>query len=398
MVEDIRGMVGGAERGPGSGVICRGIFDNPEFIFAYRISVGKQTMDKLFLSSRQAVLTNPAIIAVNRQGRLTADQKMILEKALDFRRNNDYLGVFMLMLFGLVVFSIVLGIMSGEQPGVFTQLMLFVSVFGMGLVFLLMAVMWFFIWRNRQEKYREIREGRVISEEGTVSWGAGEIFSMKSYVARTSQFKLLAPSYTLQLPPGQYRLYFLPKTRFLLSAEPLTEARSLLPESTSNSEKQALIGVLAKAHNFTLEELEANRRGQLSIRQRGRSFLSGSVYGGGGLLFLALCLNTFFMADENVIGGLIAGGVGLILLFFGGRILLDALNRHPVRSVEGQLNISTRRAGRSANVYYVVKGKELELPTSMVMRQAANSVIEGQKYRVFYLARASRVISLEPLE
>jgi hypothetical protein len=100
-----------------------------------------------------------------------------------------------------------------------------------------------------------------------------------------------AESRNVPLPPGRYRFFLLPRSGRLLSAEPLRPLGAIpgdpredptarLPDSAPKvgeharaltpAEGTALLGALASANRFSMEELELNRQGRTSPRQRGR--------------------------------------------------------------------------------------------------------------------------------
>ncbi len=105
---------------------------------------------------------------------------------------------------------------------------------------------------------RDLTNGVVAQEDGQVI-----CVRTRGYVARGRRRPLrsLYGSWAVNLPPGAYRFYYLPHSRRILSAE---WPALLEPGGPAAS----LLSALAEAHGFHPGDLNANRQGQISARQR----------------------------------------------------------------------------------------------------------------------------------
>jgi hypothetical protein len=115
--------------------------------------------------------------------------------------------------------------------------------------------------------------GRIRDRHLSHGLDAGEIAQMEGEVIRHDYgycaqiagrpLSRISGSKSVQLPPGTYRFYYLPRARRPLSAKHLNlDERGGLYAS--------LLQALAQAHGFTAEDLTQNRLGLLSDGQRAR--------------------------------------------------------------------------------------------------------------------------------
>lgn len=244
----------------------------------------------------------------------------------------------------------------------------------------------------------DLREKRIAERDGTVAWGRGH-YRLGMYIARVGTRRLLSPAYGLPLPPGPYRCFYLDRSGWLLAAEPLPSAGA----------SAALQDVISRQHGFSEGDVEANRGGQLSERQRRalraqglRRGALGLCLGGLGCLFALRLLpgsGVQSLADFIVAAfwTLACGGGGAALLAHAAHVLGEAGGPGAVGAVEGALGVRYKRTQRLIKVFYDLGGTSLELSERMAWRHAANSVIEGRRYRVYYRKQNNQVLSLEPV-
>lgn len=267
-------------------------------------------------------------------------------------------------------------------------------------------------WSRMQQMADDLATRRIATGEGEVEWGRG-LYGIKAYVAKVDGQALQTPAYSLQLPPGRYRFAYLASSGWLLSAEPISvPSASNAPAVFAAAPASEALTILARQHGFSLADLDANRRGQLSARQR-RNLLGKGLGLAAAALFVLLVASvlTLGMALPGVIGGLaiapspggliltLGGWVGFVLLVAAARRTLStATEPNPLRSHSGLLTVRYQREYRSMRVFYKIGRVECELSNGMLQRQAYNSVIERNPYRVYYLARTGALLSLEPLE
>ncbi len=361
-----------------------------------------------------ASITDPDAVARNRRGELTPLQERLLRRfAVHEGRWTTAMGL--LGVVGVMAFVTLVArnlwpmLAAGAAPSTVWLPSAMIVAVGLAAEAALLSTT-LRSWRRMRQLEEDIAARQIAIGEGEVAWGRGP-YSIKMYVAQIDGRALRTPAYSLQLPPGRYRFAYLATSRWLLSAEPLAAPAEPLAAPVAAAPQEEL-EVLARQHGFTLDDLEANRRGELSARQR-----RGLIGAGLGLAAAALLAGlatgalTLGMALPGAVGGLalplepgglilaIAGWAGLALLIGAARRSLDAaMAQPPLRSLSGPLTVRFERGYRSTRAFYRIGGKECELSNRMLLRQAYNSVIERRAYRLYYLARTRTLLSLEPLE
>ena len=259
--------------------------------------------------------------------------------------------------------------------------------------------------RHRSRLLREDLAGGVEQVEGEVT------FTRRGYEARldprprpgspiVGPLERPLPSRPVELPPGRYRFFFLPQSRTLLSAEPLTPVATgaafppaadpllglpgyrpapapYLAEAGAafSTPPQGALGALqyalATGNRFTPEELALNRAGRLSGRQARRlvsllmlvvPFWGLATAIGIGILLANVSAGAFGWFAWTTGAVFVIGE--LLVLSFGLRRLADALRRE-VRSVAG---VVTREADSSGDGtifrYKVNKSSSAQSPSS----------------------------------
>lgn len=366
------------------------------------------------LNLRYLDITDPETIARNGRGAITPQQERRVRQMLSTARTSAITGlvgaVGLLFFFAFTSINTWTLIQAPQQAllTIWLPLAIFSAI-------TLAAEGALLVWAGRawhavQQTEADLRERRIAQGDGEVVWGRGP-YRIGMYIAVVGGRTLRAPAHSLQLPPGPYRCFYLASSGWLLSAQPLTALQSASPPAPDAPQPATALAVIARQHGFTLADLEANRRGELSPRQRRALHFTGLLW---GALALALGLCAGWLTLQQI-GALLAGEPGFALelssvvvlllvwaaaigfLVYAARRLNEARAPRPVRAAGGALNVHYKMAGRLLSVYYHIGGMALELSGSMIRKQAYNSVIEGRRYRVYYRERTRTVVSLEPV-
>lgn len=165
-------------------------------------------------------LTDQVAVAANRRGELTAEQRARLERATDA----PAWPALVLLLCGLALLLPTVGALSlynhGRLTGVgvgCTAPCALVGVYCLGVV-----VFFPFTSRRRKAGYTAaLRHGEISQAEGEVR---GPSPAGRAFV--NGRRLRLVRAMNVPLPLGRYRFYYLPATRTLLSAEPLSQETS----------------------------------------------------------------------------------------------------------------------------------------------------------------------------
>lgn len=234
----------------------------------------------------------------------------------------------------------------------------------------------------------DLARSNVSTAEGTVKWGRNSPYYFEAYIARVGYRQLRTTDIKLNLKPGAYRFYFLAESGWLLSAEVLD---SVPAHKIANEHLRRL----AERHGFTLSELEANRRGHLTARQRLSDLLImvGAWLGAG--LFGLLALMSSLTA--NLLGNLILIGLAAFVAYMGTRRARSAFNGQ-VAHLDGRVYVRYAGGSRNSRVYYNLNGREFELTQAQAMRMAYLVIVEGRRYRVYFTPGEKRIVSLEPID
>jgi hypothetical protein len=229
---------------------------------------------------------------------------------------------------------------------------------------------------------RDLLEGYIAQEDGQVVFAGSS-----GYVARVSgqPLRSLNGSKSVGLAPGAYHFYYLPRSRRVLSAERQTHLEPDSPQA-------GLLLALAQAHGFRLEELDANRQGLVSSRQRSRLVR--------GLLFLfvvmlALVVVSIWQVDlllqNSPWGFLVLGGFLALLLIATYRRWLDLLEGR-VAMVEGFVQRVEESSDDSSSYYYVVGKQRFSVNSAAYV-----ALVPGERYHLYYLPHSKKLVSVEPL-
>lgn len=198
------------------------------------------------MSSPFIPTTDPAAIAANRQGTLTEEQKKEIISATPARMWGFAIGGF--LLFGALSMCVFSELGADAAGGVISTVV--------GLIVLFCAYRGAHMLLLR----RKLLSDSVEAAEGQVVFVPGSLVDPSRYVAETDDNRKLhvlgLVGTGVNLRPGPYRFYYLPKRKWLVSAEPLTGEDAL---------NANLLEVLAAAHGWTASDIR--RLGQLSPTQ-----------------------------------------------------------------------------------------------------------------------------------
>jgi hypothetical protein len=382
-----------------------------------------------------ATLTNPASVAANRAGVLSDEQR----RALDRRGARlPVAAVIVVLMIGvgfILPLLIGLGIIGAGPDNQINPICAApVALIGLGVLSLVFVIPAY--TRRWSSHIREdLAAGRVEQDEGEVT------FTPRGYQAFLAPRASLTtpvigpierpfPPRVVQLPPGRYRFYYLPRSRTLLSAEPLIPAQedpdfapappapdplAGLPGYVPTTQAvphaawaaaapargeglAALQAALAEGSRFTMEELAANREGRLTGRQTWRLLALLPVLVPFGMLFVAVgvgMLRTWtFQGFPQAFGIAFALAFligGLMPLLLGLRRLLDALARRVV-SVDGVVKAELDSSGDSSTYSYRVGKMKFQ-----VRPRAYPALVSGMAYRIYYTPLSRTLVSIEPL-
>lgn len=267
-----------------------------------------------------------------------------------------------------------------------------------GFTLLVFAILVPGVWTvvNNAIKLKRDRENRAIRQaQGQVS------FDKSGYFFQAGERRLRLPSATNTgglLPGAVYRVFYLDETGFLLSAE------EIFPASPAQA-RLALGEILAQANNFSLADLAHNRNGEVTPDQRMKPLgqvILGVVFGLMALAFGALFFFQVFSgveASQALPAMLVPAIVLAFFVLFGGWMLLNGLLDMSVSSLaqaQGTGHKEKRAGGgksRSTRYYYVINGQRFQ-----VSRRAYTALIDGLEYRIYYLPRTKKLVSIEPLD
>jgi hypothetical protein len=340
-------------------------------------------------------MANGDILAHNRAGEITAEQKKWVYAGLAPRALSALVGLFLIPFFlciGSVIFT---SEGDTEDAWIFFIMMgIFALVFGgialnglLGLIRLATA-------------HFDLSSGRAEQADGRLMW------QRRAWrgVIEGRTLELLRGA---ELMPGAYRFYYLPRTGIVISAERL----ALGSTQALDELRQALGDVL----DFTDDDLPENRAGRLSTRQTASRtfsalrtglflspFLLMALAFAGVFPFLML-IQPMWQGEPVDTEGWIAAGFGLL---FGGlfAVLLGWAILSPfvdvwqgrVDMIEGPMEERAITTGsgksRRTNYYFEINNQRFQVPQ---VAQAAS--VAGRRYRLYYFPRTKNVVSVEPL-
>ncbi len=335
------------------------------------------------MQTYQNVDDDPASLAANRAGQITPQQRK--------RVSRLSVLVGLPVLAGAIWFFLVMGI---RLPGVAWETLTTPDESASVSLRLLLALAALFpdlivggvaLWACMRLS-RWLRLEYDLSQS-TIAYAEGQVtFSSKGYVAAAAgrRFLALNGNKVVNLAPGAYRFYYLRSSRRLLSAEPLARYTAAQPQAP-------LLETLASVHGFNLGDLEMNRQGWISARQRSKLLRSAVLWVVFTLAGTAALL--FWGPDDLELGGLvILLLLALLLLYIGYAHYADML-RGRVAMLEGVVVSNKQSGDEGGHTYHYVIGRE----SFLVSESAYLALISGLPYRVYYGPKSKKLLSIEPL-
>ena len=341
--------------------------------------------------STTANLLNPDEVEANRRGEITPAQNSRLN-TMTLGRQGCTTLIAPVFILGIITFVLFTSLLGSSGIGWFSLIPVAIMVvvlvgFSKGIY------NW---WRNTTRLKTDRANGVVRSGVGALAYSPKTGFS-----ARVNEEDLIlsATHDSSGLLPGvRYNFYYLPESRFVLSAEQLGEI-------SSGQVRQALTEILAQANGFTLDDLKANQNGEVTDTQRWaglKKLIPGVILMGFafvfGLLFLYPLLTNSDLSS-NLVPLLFVGGFLAIFVAIGFTMVLNAIldfSTSEPEVVEGEGRKITRRksSGRSSRTvyYYVIGDHEFEVP-----QKAFPALVEGINYRAYFMPRSKRLVTLEPI-
>jgi protein-S-isoprenylcysteine O-methyltransferase Ste14 len=344
-----------------------------------------------FLSPKTTVnLLNSDEVESNRRGEITPAQNDRLN-AMALGRQGCGTFIALLAVLAFFFFFLFSSLLDSEGMN---------WIFLFPLVILLIVLLGFskgvYNWWRNSTKLKADRSN------GLVRSGVGELdYSPKSgFTAKVVDEELILSSSNEAsglLPGVRYNFYYLPESRFVLSAEQLGQV-------SAGQVRLALTDILARANGFTTEDLQANQNGEVTQAQRMgglKKLVPGLFIMVVTLVVGILILYPFFSSSQlnsNLLPIIFIGGFLAIFGAIGFSIVLNAfldLNATAPESVEGEGHKITRRksSGRSSRTvyYYVIGDREFE-----VSQKVFPALLEGFTYRAYFMPHTKRLLAIEP--
>ncbi len=229
----------------------------------------------------------------------------------------------------------------------------------------------------------DLAEGYIAQEDGQVVF-----LGRQGYIARVAGQLLrgIDGSKTVRLEPGMYHFYYLPRSRRILSAEPQARLEPGGPQDD-------LLLALARAHRFSLDDLNLNRQGLLSRRQRavlGRKLLFWLV--ACPVVVVIITLLQLHQLLQAGFGAFMSEGLLLALLLALAYPRWRELREGRVAALEGY-GQPDKHTSKGRTSYYYKLGRQQFDVSSVAYR----TLVPGMRYRLYYLPRTDKLVSIEPL-
>jgi hypothetical protein len=336
--------------------------------------------------SSRYTLTDPDVIAANRMGEITPEQHARLGS---LRLDSLILPVIVLIIglafciFGIAALVTLWPYLASEPAFVWIFFTLMILVGSVASVFALLYTV-----RRILARHEWLTE-RIEQAESQITW------SGQNYIAEV-EGRRLKPAGRLNLLPGNYRFFYLPRAGWLLSAERLaTGEQQTLPD---------LRNILAHANGSSLEAIADNRRGRLADAQVrpllhlvARCFLESLILIGIAAIFASTFPGSH--GPSTVIILVTSGTIGTLSLYSllrAIRIIADIWTKQ-IAVTEGLVRKTFRehmsRTWRKHRTYYYqVNNLKFE-----VSQRGYNVLIVGLPYRLYYAPRSKRMVGIEPL-
>jgi len=342
------------------------------------------------LPKYSANLLNPDDVDANRRGEITPAQNDRLN-ALAFGRQGCGTFVAPMAVLSIIFFFLITSLLNSGGITLF-----FLLPLGFLLVIILGLSKGLFGWWRNSAKLKADRAN------GIVPSGVGELkfIPKKGFVANVGEEILIlsASNDASGLMPGvRYNFYYLPESRFVLSAEQLGEI-------STGQVCLAVSDILARANDFSAEDLQTNQNGEVTTSQRTvglKKMIPGLVFMGIALVFGILFLYPLLSNSKlssNLVPILFIGGFLATFTAVGFSMVLNAfldLNASAPELVEGVGQKTSRRksSGRSSRTvyYYIIGSQEFEVP-----QKAYPAMLDGLTYKAYFMPRTKRLLTIEP--
>lgn len=341
--------------------------------------------------------SDPEIVAANRRGEIHPRQARVLNAT------NSWLIVPLLLLFTLLPCGSCVWFganpFAGADPvrwGLFGAIAVSVVGVGIGLM-----------------QWTRCTRATMLAEP--IVQGVGQVVFRQdkhNYVIEVDGQRLRSLQSPQHLPPpGTYKCYYMAASRVLLSAEPLgrvaaSEVAGPLPAGADRGTTEQIQAALNLTNRFTQEELEQNRIGVISDRQR-LMLRRGAVAGGvgclAGLLITVAVVASFvwipgsdFMRGHFTLNDAIPAAIALV---FGGVTFQAFWRMRPrfgggdVATCEGRVDKKRVGGGDGPDTFYYV----CERRRFKVTLDAFNALVPGYTYRIYYAPRRMKLLSIEVL-
>jgi hypothetical protein len=336
-------------------------------------------------SSRYS-LTDPDVIAANQRGEITPEQRARLSS---LRLDSLILPVIVLIIglafciFGIAALVTLWPYLASEPAFVWIFFTLMSLVGSVASVLALLYIVRLILAR------REWLTERIEQAEGQITW------SGQNYIAEV-EGRRLKPAGRLNLLPGNYQLFYLPRAGWLLSAERLAAGEQQTSPDLRN--------ILAHANDSSLEAIVDNRRGRLAddqvrplLRLMLRHSLESLALIGIALIFAMRFVSEKYELVNPVIVRITLGAIGALALYALLRVvrIIADIRARQVIAVEGLVQKTfrmTRRWPVRTWYYYQINVLKFE-----VSRRSYNALIAGLAYRLYYVPRSKTMVGIEPL-
>jgi len=340
-------------------------------------------------------IDDPAIIRANRDGRIAPEQRAVFgSKSVLLDMAMGSFGQWIKRI--LIVIAVFIGgiVILGYVP--------FLKEYEAGFLWLLFAtVLLLFVGLTLWHLIRPLRQWRILQNElreDAVATAEGELHFGKRgfHIPVQGGSQRIRYGNVGALKPGiVYRIYYLPRSQVLLSAEAVEPV-------TKESVAEGLTAILAEANGFALDALPDNRRGKLAPQQYAHLYrkifwrLLAMAVAGSVIVVWLIKGGIGQVSTLLVVAGLVVLG---IVLYFAYGALRDALDlmRKQVLSVEGlgsrKIEYSRSDDTNRKTYYYVIGSRNFP-----VSARGYNALKEGLRYRAFYTPRGKVLVNIEALE
>jgi len=346
-----------------------------------------------------SIYTNPDNLVINRQGKVAPAQRLTLPSGLSlvfwtafFAFTGCFIPGILFVIFYSFPNHLNLLIPSG---GFLLNLGLF-FVFN-GHAFLTHRRVW-----------REFQAGAVVAGEGEVYWDNNAYHVVCQSCPNSDNL-------SLELPPGRYRFYYLPKSGHIIGAETLPEPAAVplvgrrathTPEPPPPPEvtgRMAVKNILTEVLKWEANDVTANQAGRLSEAQRNRLRRSAITYSIGASVTALISVNLFLSAGLSTLPRDIApllfnSIIGLVALMITSSVAWKAgqwwrdVQPGNVLTHSGFVDKSQEYENRTT-VYYF----HLDHQKHFRVSHAAYAALIPGYYRLYSTPYSNTLLGIEPI-